>query len=166
MDDSTEIHKRVAEIVSTFMELPPGRAVVYDQNYEAPKDTGVYITVALRQVYTLGSKKEYDSDTDEEINRVSMFADIDIDITSQNDEALERKEEVIMALTSYNSVNLQNKYSFKLFRNSGIMDLSFISGASATHRFRIPVRASYVKIKRSGVEYYDKFRDTQIEIEE
>jgi len=165
MDSNTEIDIRVAEIISEFMELSSGRIVISGQNYKAPKDDGIYIIVSMRAPYVLGQKKYFDNATNEEVNEVSMFASIDIEVTSKSREAMNRKEEVVMALTSYQSIALQEKYGFKLFRNSSIMDLTFIEASASLYRYRVPITATYNKIKRSGVDYYDKFRTAQLEIE-
>ena len=79
--------------------------------------------------------------------------------TSKNREAIERKEEVLMALTSFYSREQQELNSVKIFRTGNILDLSFIEAASAMHRFRIPVIMSNIKEKRKASPYYDKFRN-------
>jgi hypothetical protein len=107
----------------------------------------------------------FDSETGEEVKTVVSYQNFDIDITSKNEDAIDKKEEVVMSIKSQFSLNLQEKYGFKIFRTGDIQDLSFIEGASALKRFRIPVRVSMIHEKRTLVDIYDKFRDTAIAVE-
>ena len=76
---------------------------------------------------------------------------------SQNREALERKEEVLMAINSMYSQGIQEKNSFKIFRNPSIEDLSALEGAAMLKRYELSVVVFswYSKVKLA--DYYEKF---------
>lgn len=149
-------------IIAAEMELDPSRVVVYNQNFKAPSDTEIYIIVAKRSVRIVGSKNEPDPDTDEEIKSVILNETYDVEITSKNTDAKMRAPEIIMALTSSFSVQIQEEGNFKISRTSDILDLSFISGPSALHRYRIPVIIDRVMTKRTSIEMIDKFQTPEV----
>jgi hypothetical protein len=122
--------------------------------------------VSTRSGKPLSNIRKFDSLTNEEVQTVTTFDFFDIDITSKDRTAIDRKEEVLMALNSSYSEDLQSLNNIKIFKLGAIQDLSFIEAASALKRFRISGIVSNIKTKRTAVNYYDKFRNTQEEINE
>ncbi len=160
-----EMDQIIAGIITNELSIAPTRVSCYGQNFVAPKDGGLYAVVSMRTPFILGSKQSFDYDTNEEIKEVSMFIDLDIEVTSKDRSAVERKEEIIMALTSFYSISQQEEKGFKLFRNSSIIDLTFVDGSSSLYRFKIPVTATYNKTKRTPVSYFDKYRSVETDIQ-
>jgi hypothetical protein len=161
----TEPDVLLCNILTHELEIDADRVVVYDENFDPPKDDLLYIVVSTRKGKPLSVINDFDSDTNEEVSTVVSYDSLDIDFTSKNRDAIERKEEVLMALTSMYSIEQQILNSVKIFRNGDILDLSFIETASALKRFRIPVIIANVKEKRKAAAYFDKFR-TQGAIQE
>lgn len=160
-----EMDQIVADIITNELEIDPERVVCYGQNFVSPKDGGLYVVISMRTPYILGSKTSFDYDTNEEIKEVSMFVDLDVEITSKDRSAVERKEEIIMALTSFYSIKQQEEKGFKLFRNSSIIDLTFVDGSASLYRFKAPITATYNKTKRTEVQYFDKYRSVETDIQ-
>jgi hypothetical protein len=156
----------ICDIITVGLGLEPEKVVVYSENWDPPKDQGIYIVVSTRRGKPISNVRKYDSTTNEEVQTVVTYDFVDIDITSKDRTALDRKEEVLMALNSTYSDQVQNENNIKIFRLGEIMDLSFIEAASALKRFRIPCIVSNVKEKRTVINYFDKFRNTQEEINE
>jgi hypothetical protein len=152
----TEPDVLLCNILTHELEIDADRVVVYDENFDPPKDDLLYIVVSTRKGKPLSVINDFDSDTNEEVSTVVSY---------DNRDAIERKEEVLMALTSMYSIEQQILNSVKIFRNGDILDLSFIETASALKRFRIPVIIANVKEKRKAAAYFDKFR-TQGAIQE
>lgn len=155
----------VADIITNELQINASRVVVYGGNYKAPKDGNLYVIISTRNSRVLGNTNKFDDNTLEEVKSTNIFANLEIELTSKNRDAYERKEEVIMALTSTYSIQQQEKNNFKIFRNGDILDLTFIEGTSSLYRFVIPITINYLKIKRTSVEYFDKQREVEINVE-
>lgn len=158
-----EADKLICDILVHDLQIDSGRVVVKGQNWNPPKDNNLYIIVSIRDSRILSSTNKI-KDSKEENNVVSYYK-IDIDITSKNREAIERKEEVIMALTGYYSQTLQETNSSRIFRVGQALDLSFIEAASAMTRFRVSCMVSQIKTKLSNIDYFDKFYNPKLEVE-
>ena len=157
-----EVDELIADIITQEMELDAERVVLYAENYDPPTDEEIYVIIITRSGKMLSNVNEYDSDTSEEVQSVTTFTDIDIEITSKNRDAYERKEEVVMAINSTYAQQKQEEYSMRFFRGQSIMDLSFIEAGSALHRYRIPISVSSVKNKRKSIDYYDQFPEEEL----
>lgn len=157
-----EVDLILAGIIVNELGINPARVVVYNQNWEPPADDDLYIILSTGQFTPLGVTNRYDPDTDEEVKSVTGYTEIAVELTSKSREALEKKEYVLMALVSGYSVRQQEDNQIKIFRSGDILDLSFIEGSSALHRFRIPVRISSVKTVRTAIEPIDKFREPEV----
>ena len=154
----TEPDVLLCKIITHELEIDRDRVVVYDQDYDPPKDDLLYIVVSTRKSKPLSVSNVFDYKTNEEVSTVITYDNFDIDITSKNRDAIERKEEVLMALTSFYSIEQQELNSIKIFRTGDMIDLSFIEAASALKRFRISGIISNIKEKRKAAAYFDKFR--------
>lgn len=133
------------DIISTFMNLDPTRVVAYAENWDPPKDQGIYITIQTDPTEILGASQMYDEATDTEQSGVSAFQRLTVNITSRDRTALQRKEEIIMALTSTYSQQQQELQQCRIFREGPILDLSFIEASKALHRYQVPVKIAFVK---------------------
>lgn len=155
----------LADIITQFMGLDASRVVVYDENWSPPKDQGIYVTIQTDPSTPLGVSQVFDAATGKEESSVSIFQRLTVNITSRDRSALERKEEVVLALTSTLSQQVQEAQQMRFFREGPILDLSFIEASRALHRYQIPVIATYVKIKSTTVDVIDKFQDVSIQEE-
>lgn len=151
----------LCDIIATDMALDPTRVVVYDQNFKAPNDQDIYVIVRKNPTRVIGSSRTFDPDTDEEIKTIALNETYDVEITSKNRTAQDRYFEVIMALTSVYSQQQQEEHNIRIFRTREIQDLSLIEGASALHRYLIPVIIDRVETKRTAVIPYEAFPTPQ-----
>lgn len=158
----TEPDVALADIIATELEIDPSRVVVYDQNFKAPKDQDIYVIVAKGPARVIGSRNHLDPDTDEEVKSVVLNETYNVEITSKNRDALERHPEIIMALTSTYSIQKQEEGNFRISRTRDVLDLSFIEGASALHRYRIPVIIDRVTTKRTSVTPITAFQTPEV----
>jgi hypothetical protein len=133
------------------------RVVVYDENWEAPKDLGLYVVIMTGETEIIGSTAVYDPDTDTEETGIAAAQRLLVNVTSKDRSALSRKEEVIMALTSTFSQQQQEAQQMRLTREGAIQDLSFIEGAAALHRYQVPVKIFFVKVKTKAIPVIDGF---------
>lgn len=161
-----EADKIICNIIQNELNLDASRIVVKDQNYEPPKDSGLYVIVSFRNSRVASNSNEFDSTGENEIKRTVMYHSIDIDITSKNRHAITRKEEVVMALTSYFAEDLMSVEQCKIWRHSPLLDLSFVENSRALNRYRINVIVCQVKEKITPIPVYDKFIDNTELIEQ
>lgn len=148
------------DIIATEMELPEDRVFIYDERAKLPTDKGLFVVLSYKGAPKVIANRNIpqtsvsDLSEDQEINMQEIIA---IDVMSQNREALERKEEVLMAINSMYSQGIQEKNSFKIFRNPSIEDLSALEGAAMLKRYELSVVVFswYSKVKLA--DYYEKF---------
>ena len=148
----------IADIIATEMSLASGRVVVYDENFKAPNDQDIYITIAFSSGKIIGNNNRFNPDTNSEEQYVSVSETYNIEMTSKNRDALTRRYDPNMALRSVYSEQKQEENQVRIFRTNTNMDLSFIEGGSSLHRYRIPVIINSTKSKSKVIDYYDDFQ--------
>jgi len=154
----------LCDIIAQEMSLDPTRIVVYSENFKAPSDPEIYIIVRKNPSRVIGSNRSFDPDTDEEIKSVVLNETYDVEISSKNRTAQERYYEVIMALTSVYSQQMQEEHNIRIFRTSDVQDLTLIEGASSLRRYLIPVIIDRVEIKRTAITPITSFPQTEVVI--
>ncbi len=146
-------------IVKHELELADDRIFIYNQKWDIPTDNKLFAVVGYRGSKIISSRNTQ-KNTDEgyvEVQDLNTQEQIVVQIFSRDMSALERKEEVVMALYSIFSQQQQGLYSFQIARNAPIEDLSALEASAILYRFDIPiiVFAWYEKIKSAN--YYDVF---------
>lgn len=169
-----EIDVILSDIIATDMGLPPERVVVYDEGWKSPKDKDIYITVAFSspgRVIGLNNKFEPANPSaepptnDREVKIISKQETYNVEITSKNRDALIRYPEVLMALISNYSEQVQESNQIRIFRTGQFQDLSFIEGGSSLHRYRIPVIINSTEVIVKDIITYNKYQTPQEVIE-
>lgn len=159
----------IVDILNHEMNMPKNSVWLREQNRTIPNDNQLYIAVGLVSAQTIGNVTEMQSlinpatnlPDEYEVNMVQQQEAIQIDILSSatNNYALFRNWEVIAALQSFYSQQLQEKNHFKIFRiPRSFVDTSSAEGGSMLQRFTITIVAFvwYRKQKLMG-DYYDDF---------
>ncbi len=155
----------LCDIIATDMALDPSRVVVYNQNWKSPQDDDIYIVVSEGTSRVIGNTNRFDSDNDQEVKKISTSATYNIEITSRNTDAKYRKAEILAAIGSDYSEQKQEENEMRIFRTSQILDLSFIEGRSALHRYQIPVIINSVQTHKKSIIPIDKFQADEILVE-
>ena len=120
----------IRQILIHQMNLDPKRVNIFNQRIdpELLKDEGLFIYLDCLPSKTISSRGVYKDDPVSgdyrEVQDLNLYDPIVIGIFSKNLEALQRKDEVVMALSSHYAQQLQEQYSFKIFRNAPIEDLN------------------------------------------
>ena len=153
----------LCDIIQNFTGIDASRIVVYNQNFKAPTDQGIFIVVSTGSTQIIAEVEKFDSDTDEMVSTISMYTQLAVEITSQNRDALDRKHEIIMAINSVYSIRQQEDNNISIKRNGNFLDLSAVDGASSLHRFQIPVIISHMETKRTAIEPIDKFQAVEVD---
>ncbi len=152
----------IREIILSEMELDDDRAIIYNQKFNIPTDDGIFITLSMLGSKCFGNRNVQDADPDgntierQEVNIQEM---IQIDIMSKSTAALFRRWEVIAALSSNHSQQVQEQNSFRIAPiPNGLTDLSHLEGASRNYRFAITIVTLAWYSKNKTIDYYDAFK--------
>lgn len=149
----------IKQIIDHEMEMPANRVWAYNQNNDLPQDGNLFIVLHFgkRDVIANNSKIKYKADGADEIQSTNVREDIMISLLSKNNDARDRAHEVLMALNSFYSQDLQAKNKMHISTTGDIYDASFLEGTSRINRFDVKIKVfkSYEKIK--AVDYYNKF---------
>lgn len=155
--------KLFCDVIQNGMELEDDQVYLWDQKIDIPNDHRLYIAVAVISCKPFAnSRKIVDNGSQlQEQQSLNVQATLGIDIFSKGPEARDRKEEVILALKSTFSQQIQEKYGFYIATiPTAFVNLSEIDGAAIPYRFNISVAIQYTSIKTKTISFYDKFADT------
>lgn len=151
------------DILEYELDLDDDQVVLYDQKFNIPNDSRLYIAVGV-----LTSKPFSNNNAAlatlpglDESQSVNVHAILNIDLYSRSTEALDRKEEVVMALKSVYAQQQMNLNAFFI----GSIPTTFVAlnqedGAAIPYHFSISVGFQYKVVKSKPIEYYDTFFDT------
>ena len=147
--------------------MPKGRVWAANSDNTLPKDKKLFIVLKIDEVkpYANNLKYEYTADGVNEILTTSVAEDITIALLSRNTEARDRAYEILQALSSTLSQQLQEKNKMHISRLGNIYDASFLEATAFLNRYDIRIRVirSYQNI--NPVDYYDKFAIPEIHLE-
>ena len=149
------------DILQHEMGLDNGQVYIFNQKLMIPTDGKLYIAVSVISEKPFSNTREMVSTTGggliEQLSS-NVLATLGVNILSRSTEALDRKEEVILALNSIYSQQQQETNGFHIAHvSSGFNNLSEIDGAAIPYRFNITVNVQYKVLKKSAVSYYDRF---------
>lgn len=163
----------IREILLHELCIKPERIVIYNQKFIIPKSPGMMIYIEPKSAPIAISTRYLMDSSNNEHQDSNWLEEISVEIYSRDIEALQRKEEVAMALYSIFSQQVQEKNSFKIFRNKRIIPINEIEGAARLYRFDIECRVQSWYTKTKVAEFFDSFNvnildeggDPPIEIE-
>lgn len=171
-NNSREYLKVVKDILESEMSLTPAstlpedqRVIIWRQNYTLPKKDWLIVILSESPGKTMASTTTPASVTGNmnELQEVLMAKQINIDVFSRNTDAWERKEEVVMALSSTYSQQKQDAHGFVIFPcPTPFVDVSEAEGAGNVFRFRTTFTAHVRYSKTKAITYYDKFQDVEV----
>lgn len=169
-----QIEQYVVDIIRKEMGLDQQHIWIQAQNRKIPPNSDdLYVVVGVVDFLPISSKsyfkEEYDSgDEPATIERQILYgrANIQVDIFSRSNEARNRRGEVLMALNSFYSQEVQNNKQFRIFElSSSFLNLSGLAGGSDINRFTIRFYAMVAETKDKSSDYYDVFNE-ELHIEE
>lgn len=162
-----QIEEFMVDIIRKEMGLDQQHIWIQAQNRKIPPQSdNLYCVVGCVDFTPISSKSVFNHYTDKEEQIVYGRAVVQIDLLSRSNEARIRRAEVLMALNSFYSKNLQCEEHFRIFElPQTFINTSDLEGGSDINRFtiRIPTMISEVKVK--STDYYDTFQ-ANISIEE
>lgn len=147
------------------MALDDAAIWVANQNKKIPNDDGLYVIVGMSDGHVIANNRTTENTLSgmNEIQQVVMLENIQIDILSKSNDAVLRRHEILTAISSVYSIQLQEQYGFKIFKiPASFINSSSAEGGSNLNRFSvvIPCHVWYNKTKAIpsiNGDYYDKF---------
>lgn len=153
----------VIDVIQQGMGLPDGRVYFWDQKIFQPTDFGLYIAVGVLSAKPFSNIRKYSDDGESEIQTTNFLTTLSLDIISRDLSAVERKEELVMALNSTYSELQQEANSFRIFPVPvAFVNLSQVDGAAIPYRFNISCNIQYAVVKSKSIDYYDAFNSPEL----
>lgn len=150
----------VCEIIRQGLGLSGDQVYIYNQKYLIPNDSRLYIPIEVLSPKPFGNTnkiQEIDGVLTQ-VQSVNFATILSIDAMSRSTVALYRKEEIIMALNSLYSQQLQQAFSFYLAPiTSAFVAVNEEDGAAIPYRFNMSVTIQYAVEKYQTADYYDSF---------
>ena len=142
----------ICDIVRREMGLEADRVVVYNQRFKLPTKEGIFIVVEFKGSKAFSNRNVYSPEDDSEVQTLNTLELISVNILSRNDDALQRKEEVLMAINSIYAQSIQEAHNFRIANISAIDNVSDVEGSSIMYRFEINL---------SVFAWYEKTKDAE-----
>jgi len=155
--------KIIGDILTEFMSLSAGQVMIYNQDFKLPETSGLFIILQYNSSQNYSSINEFIPAAEgieggQESITTLMKEDYTINVISKNDEARQRKEEVIMGLNSNFSQDKQGLYQFQIARvSNSFVNVSELEGAGMLNRFAINISLLAHYTKTINTSYYDDF---------
>lgn len=146
MSKNVELIKVLAFLVQEHLQLEENRGVIYNQKFDIPSDDGLFFAVQYVSEKRFGTSKVYVNDPTEdgtllEIQGSQTQELYQIDLYSRDSSARERKHDILFALNSTLSQQLQEQYSFQIGSLPAAMtDVSQVEGAARLNRYALTFR--------------------------
>lgn len=159
------ILKNICSLIRDFMKLDNEHIYIYNNKWFIPEDKGLCVVVGCQNIQVLSNNCYYEdiNNNFQEVLENKNRADISINIFSYNNDALYRKEEILMALNSTNSVNIQDKNGFKIFRlPNAFNNASEQDGTKILNRYIINFSVLYNTTMVNNVNYYNNYNNKNI----
>lgn len=165
MDKTAE--QLIVELLKSQLSLSDSNVWVRNQTRTIPPDTGLYIVVGMTDSRPLSAETQLEERVVEdvvtmiEVQQVQTMDNIQIDIFSRSNQSLTRRWEVMAALASIQSKQIQEANFFKVCRlPNSFLNTSSAEGGSNLNRFSLSFNCFvwYRKERISVNEYYDDFK--------
>lgn len=161
LHNELKVFQLLIKLLSREMDIDQSRIMIFNSEWNIPTDKHLFISLDClpskiianrnREVYDLGTSSY------KEVQDLTIQETIVIGVYSKNLEAMERKEEVLMALASIYSQQLQEENSIRIFKIAPIQDLSILEGGSRLYRYDIPIVLFSWQQKSKEIPYFENF---------
>lgn len=154
-------------IIVKEMELDDEAVMIYNQKWDIPTDDKLYMDIEFRYSKSYSNRNSLPviKGKATEQSDVNMQEHYTVRLFSRSTLALQRKEEVLMALASIYSQQQQESNSFRIFPTMNIQDVSEVEASARLYRFDIDVVVMAWYSKSKIQEYYNSL-DVQVLIDE
>jgi len=155
----------VCDIIQTYMQLQVGQVMLWDQKWNVPNDSRLYVVISELSCKPFANNNRLDG-SGSSLNTIlstNFQVTLQLNVMSRTDIARLRKEEVILALMSDYSERQQEINSFYIAPiSSSFINLSEVDGAAIPYQYSINVNMQYFVSKTQAVNYYDSFDEASV----
>lgn len=153
--------KVLADLLSRELSLGADRIFIYNDGRPLPKDKGLYIVLSINGTNVI---RNTSVTKDVTVNEQSVYTEvldqnfkqnIIVSVISEDSSARLMANEVVMALSSVYSQQLQEKYSCHIARIAHITDASFLEKTDMLTRMDVAVSVLSWKQLVKPVDYYE-----------
>jgi hypothetical protein len=159
-----EVINELVDLLRAGMRLDDDHCVAYNQMIPIPPDRGIFVAVGILDSKPWAGSLSYrDASTAEEPAldeiQTNNYRDVvSIHIMSQNNDARNRRDEVVFSLTGTRAAQRQEANGFLIGKLPvGFVDSSITEGAERLNRFTVTFAVLYAKARRGAVEFFDSF---------
>lgn len=160
------IEKYIVDILTKEMNLDTDHIWIWSQNRKLPDNAqGLYCTVGVIHSRVVSAKSIMEESivegvaSEEEVQEVYEFCDVQIDLMSYDNQARDRRSEMIMALNSFYAREVMEKGQFRIFEiPHDLVNMSHLFGGSQINVWSVVITCDILSRKKKGTDYYDKFR--------
>lgn len=172
-----EIEKIFVELIQKSLDLPnnygydsQGNEIpcitIKSQNIKLYNTEHLQIAISTLSSNVFSNRREYFTKVIDEVphfyerNMLNDQRVMQIDVYSRNNEARQRFWEIQACLNNTLSIQLQDKYQFRISKISNTFNLSGLDGGSDINRYTIRFNCLTWFTKEREVDYYSTFRMT------
>lgn len=155
----------LCDVIQHELGLPAGRVYLWDQKFTVPKDSELYVAVSVVSCKPFGNNIRFNGDESglEGVQSANFVTVLDVDIYSRSAEARNRKEQVVLALSSLYSLQQQESNSFRIFPvTDAFKNISVEDGPAIPYRFSIGVTIQYAVTRTQAASYFNDFEEPEI----
>lgn len=166
--DDITIEQLIVDIIQREMGLDTQDVWIRDSNHTIPNDKGLYVVVGLSPggSQTI-SQSTYLNDESEQVQEAVISERIEVDILSASHQSIRRRWEVMAALNSYLSKQVQEKYNFRIYRNPvSFSNLSGAEGGSNIIRYQTDFVCHVWYRKTQVIPQFDYFDDFNTRVDD
>jgi hypothetical protein len=154
--------KVIAQIIQNQLGLEDDHIIVGEEKFDIPVDKTLFVALFDEGPKPISRSNRLDTDTNEEIGTVTRLHPIRIEICSFNNEARQRKEEVVIALGSIYAQQVMEQYQCQVASDPvSFVDTSSAEPSSILKRYSavVNVTAMYGKVQAvpASKGYFSKF---------
>lgn len=163
---SVEPIKVVAMILQSEMGLNDGQIMLGLENWEIPKNTGLYIALLYGPEQVVGNNNYNSVDSQgafSEVQDAVMLHEIDIDVMSFDSSARTRKEAVLWAIQSYYAQSLMELYQMRLAATPGsFTPILTMEETKQLNRFKITITVNALHRNVKTSPFYDSLQPVDL----
>ena len=147
--------KVIADLLSRELSLGADRIFIYNDGRPLPKDKGMYIVLSINGTEVFRNTSKYLPTTSKESLNQNFKQNIIASVISEDSSARLMASEVVMALSSISSQQLQERYSCHIARIAHITDASFLEKTDMLTRMDVSISILSWKQLDKTVDYYE-----------
>lgn len=152
----------ICNIIQQYLDLSDEQIWIYNQRRKIPPTEGLFIVVGLMSTVPYGNNLRFlvgsGSGLEQEISQM-MQETLSINMFSYDLSAIERMPEVMGAMQSVYSEQIQEKYAMQIgVVPTNISDTSFVEASAILYRQTLTLRVLRAYSKISQAEYFDDFK--------